>query len=346
MSSSTSKSEARGLAEETAPAVAAPRWPTVTEELKALAVVVLALLAVEAWARLRPPRWDRETIASFPAEARRLSAQPAPRVVLLGNSLTVNFYDTGLIHREMAAAGAEPVEFFNAGLHTSSLFEWHYVLRSQFVGKVRRPMVAVINLSPGAAQDGDASGIRLSWLAEETRWSDVPALALDLPPEQFGGYLHAKLLKTPISRNDLHFATLGHLSPNWWGGKTWVNGTLHRAARERWEAQFDATHPRPAPTYERLRRLLRLGRDNGIPIVVVALPVSFHYDLDPQIERTVRDAGMTFLDLRDDPGLRIPVEHYHDEWHLKSQGVEIYSRFVARRFPALIRGLVRPAKGN
>jgi hypothetical protein len=346
MSSSTSSSEPQVLpqaedAGEAPPAAAAARWPTLGEEFKAIAVAVLALLAVEAWARFRPMKWDQARIAAFPAEAARLSAQPAPRVILLGNSLTWNFYDTKLIHREMAAAGAEPVEFFNAGLHTSGLVEWQYVLKSRFIGKVRPPMVAVINLSPGAAQDGDASGIRLSWLAEEIGWADLPALALDLPPEQFGGVLHCKLLKTPISRTDLHFATIGHLSPNWWGGRTWVNGTLHRASRERREAQFDAAHPLPPPTYERFGRLLRMGRENGVPIVVVALPVSFHYDLDPQIERVVREHGMTFLDLRHDPALKIPVGHYHDEWHLKIEGVEIYSSFVARKFPELIHRLVR-----
>lgn len=80
---------------------------------------------------------------------------------------------------------------------------------------------------------------------------------------------------------------------------------------------------------------MSLARNHNVRVIFVAMPLREEYALDPQIQRTVEAAGMSFFDFRSVDGIN--QVSFIDEMHLTTVGATTYSHFLARqlaeRFP-------------
>jgi hypothetical protein len=93
--------------------------------------------------------------------------------------------------------------------------------------------------------------------------------------------------------------------------------------------------PAPAATHRMIGRLMRLARERGICAVVVAMPISDSYDLDPGLLKCIHDEGADLIDARRIDGLT-PDRFIADRWHMTQEGADIFADFVGKRLPAVV----------
>ncbi len=292
---------------------------------------VLGLLAAgELTVRLGGERLGSglRDLGAVPRRAERLAAADGPRVLVLGNSLTVRgvLPDTLADHLRGRRPGAdcEVVAFLGA-----ELCEWTRVLQHRFLAAGPPPDLVVV-----------ASGPRL-WDVESVRGKrlalTVPATAaLPIAREEFGGlearagWLHAALCRSFAAGPVVRRALLGRLLPHYDRG----NGWLQEAIQAR-RARAAAADP-PRRTYRRLRRLGRLGRERGTTVVLALMPFAHRYEVPPEALAAARESGVRLLDLRRLPGLR--PEHFSDGVHLTPAGAAVFTPLLAealeRELPA------------
>lgn len=303
-------------------------------EVKALAVALLALLALEWHARdlASRPIWDRLLLRDLPANAKALDEKPGTSVVMLGNSLTRNGYDFDQLAREMPQYSSSPPNVLNMAMYGSSLVEWQYVFKNNFIETGYPPDIAIVNCSPGAVQDRSRHELRCDWLAIETKWSDAPSLLLHDFKDVglFGDYAVSKASSAFAQRWDLRTNFLSKYIAHYVEGTTWVNDQANLAAMA--QERRDVASAEQHQTYNTLKRFLALAGSHQVRVIVVALPVKDRYTVDPELVRTVEAAGHRFWDLTYlSPELQGGFEP--DGWHMNKIGQERFTRAMAKLLP-------------
>jgi hypothetical protein len=77
---------------------------------------------------------------------------------------------------------------------------------------------------------------------------------------------------------------------------------------------------------------------NHTRLLVVAMPVRDHYEIDAGLPRTLAAGGMAFMDCRDVEGLT--PDKFADGWHLTDEGATVFSRYMARHLPGRLNEIV------
>ena len=303
------------------------------EHLKSLLVAVTCLAMFDVGVRVLPPRTvgDHAQVRSFPARAEILHRAPGRHAILMGNSLTRNGYDLATFDAAVKASGEGPFTADVIALYGSSLTEWFHIFKRDFVDAGIPPDVVVINMSPGAAEDELPENIRVSWLPEESRTGDAPEiLQQDLPLfEQQAEFVHAWTSEGFAYRADLRADILYRLVPEFWYGMQWVNTALDRDR----PAGGGVRH---VPVYAKAKRLMALAKANGVRVVWVAMPLrpDMHHIIDPDLLKVVAEAGMSFMDCRQVPGL--DASKFKDHWHMNEDGGRVFSRYMGRALPKYV----------
>ena len=309
-------------------------------ELKVILVVVAVVGLFEAGARVRDhysPKGDESLLRGFARDARELKAEPGIRVILMGNSLTRGGYNLEVFQKELQAAGGGPISVRNCGMHGSMMVEWYYVFKQNFIG-ANAPDVLVVSLSPDGGEDGNPHAFRISWLSYEVGWRDVPELAatdlrsFDLSTQFMLARLSSAMAHQWNLRVDLVYTHI----PHFWEGMQTLNGRVNLAAINRAKSVRGA--PPPAPTYALLKRFMALIAANHTRLLVVAMPVREHYEIDPGLPRALEAGGMAFMDCRDIQGLT--PDKFADGWHLTDEGTTVFSKYMARHLPGRLNEIV------
>jgi hypothetical protein len=298
-------------------------------ELKVLAVVLLVLAGSEVLLRFSEPMLSRDVkhIQQIPAISESLGAAKGERILFLGNSQVRAGIDPKIIEQELTAMGVSPVYVDRVFPDSTSLPDWDRAFKHYFISQARLPEVLVLCFSDIALQDTNSvDPIRLGHYYSSPR--EIPEI-LEQDLREFDGraeFVLASLSFAFANRMRVRTRALDVLVPGYRESAQRINRVMKHS--------HDGT---AAPnTYNRLSRFLAIAKEQGVRVIVVAMPQPVRYSLDPQITQAVERAGMTFLDCRDVNGIN--QDSFADEMHLSSAGAAVYSRFLGHELATQARG--------
>lgn len=299
-------------------------------ELKVVLVVLLVLLAGEALMRVYEPALslDVQHIRQIPEISREMTESEGTRVLFISNSMLRYGIDPAIFEREMEAKRLGPLRVGRVFPDATALPDWYYAFKHYFVDANRLPDVLIVCFAAKDLEDNHP--LEPARLAHNyTGARDIPELfSQDL--RDFEGraeFLLSDVSASYANRTRVRTRVLDELIPYYRESVQAMNRTLKTVKKSDPAAS--------APTYERLGRLMTLAHKHNVRVIFVAMPLREEYALDPQIQRTVESAGMSFFDFRSVDG--IDRVSFMDEMHLTMGGAAVYSHFLARqlaeRFP-------------
>ena len=305
-------------------------------ELKVVALIVVALAACELVVRLREQSLslDVRHIRQIPDIAARLArgddGQHLLRVLFIGNSMTRYGVEPEIVEREMSAQGVAPLRIERVFPDATALPDWYYAFKRYFDAPTRAPDVLVVCFAANDLQDSQPIH---SWRLAQyyTNLGDVPEIFREdiRDFDSRAEFLLSDASAAFANRTRVRERALDLLIPNYRETAQQINRTQQTKAGEKLA--------RTQPTYNRLARLGRLAESRGVRVILVAMPERVDYELDPQLQTTAEAAGMTLLDSRAGHGLK--PDSYVDEMHLGAGGAAIYSQFLARQLAPTLRGI-------
>ncbi len=288
-------------------------------EVKVLAMVALVLAGCELVVRL----FERRQVfdVRVPALSQRLAEGEGQRVLVLGNSLVRDNVNADILAEEMRAQGVAPIHVERIYLMNTIINDWYYAFKHHFLETGRLPDVLVICFSNNHLED---ASIQRSLVARyHSSLRDIPHIFRE-DTRDFDGRVEFLLSAGSASfthRTTVERRVLDAVIPHYRESAMRVNRALTAAARQR-RGNYQ-------PTYRHLEQLIRLAKDHGVRVILVAVPVESHYPIDPQIKGVAETAGVTFIDAR--PATGLSKESYTDGMHMNSEAAAIYSRFLARQ---------------
>ncbi len=304
-------------------------------ELKVVAVVLLVLAGSEVLLRFSEPSLslDVKHIQQIPAISQSLVAGKGERVLFLGNSQVREGIDPNVIEQELKARGVAPVHIERVFPDSTSLPDWDRAFKHYFISKARLPEVLVLCFSDIALQDNNAvDPTRLGHYYSSP--GEIPEI-LDQELREFDSraeFVLASLSFSFANRTRVRTRALDLIVPGYRDSAQRINRDMKRS--------HSGTVAQNS--YNRLSRFLELAKEQGVRVILVAMPQPITYSLDPQIKLTVERAGMNFLDCRNVDGIN-PAS-FADEMHLASGGAAVYSRFLGRELAGPIGKI--PARAN
>lgn len=263
-----------------------------------------------------------ESIPDVVADAGRPEQQS---LLLLGNSLTNNGVAPQIVTRELPRLVLAKVTPDATGLYS-----WQCLLDHQVI---ERPEVQFDTVVIGFAwsllsDQTQANASRLGGLYCD--WSDLGrAREIGLRSSgDIGEFIAAKVLRTYALRDTLRNRLFQSAVPHY------VEFTQANNARS--PGTIDTGQSaQQAHTYETFTALVNRLKAEGTRVIIVAMPIQKHYDVDPEL-RELADRGVVeMIDLRDTKG--IMAAHYLDGIHLNATGQQILSRVLAEDLAAQLR---------
>jgi hypothetical protein len=215
----------------------------------------------------------------------------------------------------------------------TALPDWYYAFKHYFVDANRLPDVLIVCFAAKDLQD-DLPPVPARLAHNYTSATDIPELFSQdlLDFDNRADFMLADLSSSYANRMRVRTRILDDLIPNYRESAQVLNRTQKAMKKS---AGGAATTAAPAPTYQRLERLMSLARNHNVRVIFVAMPLREEYALDPQIQRIVEAQGMSFFDFRAVDGIN--QVSFVDEMHLTTDGASVYSEFLARqlaeRFP-------------
>lgn len=296
-----------------------------------IALLVIVALALFEWGTrltLVPGTSDLDRYRGFPERARSLVADPAPRIALIGNSVTDRVM-LELLQSEWKAATGEPLAADKFVAYYSNLTTWYWIIDQYFLEASRKPDLIVVTYYDEIGL-ADAPLIEVGALAQFfTDREDVGVLFThDIKTlEQRAGYLLSSISTALAARDRIQNRVL-NLIPGYRPFATATN-----AHNFEYERKLRLGEEKPEPTFHTLRRLLTRAQQEGVRLCFVAFrprpvtPESTTYALHPEVLAAIAEAGMLHLDLRNMDELTIDL--YTDNIHLNARGQPIYTRRLA-----------------
>jgi len=295
--------------------------------------VLLVLAGSELFVRLRESALslDVQHIRRIPSIAEDMMRGGGRRVLFLGNSMTRNGVDAGIVEQELRARGLNaPLRIERVYPDATGLAEWYYAFNHYFVAPGRLPDVLVIGFAANDLSDTrPPQPFRLAHYYTGAR--DVPEVFTH-DVRDFEGraeFLLSGLSASFANRTRMRERALDILIPHY-----------RESAQEINRAQQTMKKKGGVPvalTYRRLERLSQLAASRGVHVIFVAMPQRESYELDPQLQPAIERAGMTFIDARAPSGL--VSEAFLDEMHLSTDGAAVYSHHLAHQLAPTLRAI-------
>jgi len=304
-----------------------------------IALLFIAALALIEWGTrmaLVPGSSDLDRYRSFPERARGLVAAPAPRIAMVGNSVTDRVLPK-LLQSEWHAVTGESLAVDKFVAYYSNLATWYWMIDQYFWSADLEPDLIVVTYYDEVGL-ADAPMMEVGALAQFfTDSRDVwPLFANDIKSlEQRAGYLLSSASTAFATRDRIRDRAL-NLIPGYRPFATATNAHSYE-----YEHKIRMRAAKPAQTFHTLRRLVTRAQQQGVRICFVAFqprpvtPGAAPYAIHPEIMTTITDAGMLHLDLRDMDELTADL--YQDNVHLNARGQPIYTRRLARELDRISR---------
>lgn len=292
-----------------------------------MAVVLLVLAGSEVILRFSEPSLslDVKHIQQIPEISQTLLAGKGERILFLGNSQVRAGIDPNIIEQELKARGVAPVHIERVFPDSTSLPDWDRAFKHHFIRMARLPEVLVLCFSDIALQDNNA--------VDPTRLGHYYSSPGEIP-EILEQDLHEFDSRAEFVLASLSFSFANRMRVRTRALDLIVPGYRDTAQRINRQLKRSDAGTMTQNSYHRLSRFLTLAKEQGVRVIVVAMPQPINYSLDPQVKLAVERSGMDFLDCRKVDGIN--AASFADEMHLATSGAAIYSRFLGRELAGSI----------
>lgn len=299
-------------------------------ELKVVALIALCLLACELVIRAREDSLslDLKHIRQLPQIAKGLSEGQGTKILFLGNSLTRNGVDVGVLDDELKSRGVAPFHIERAFPDGTSIADWQYVLKNQFVDAQRLPNVLIICFATALLQDNQRP--QLTQMAHYYAGrADVPQiLRNDIKDfDDQVSFMIAYFSSSYANRQRVEKRVLDAVIPHYRESAQRVNDAMLAANAA--TATKAAPQIKAEKTYERLKGLIAMARHNDVRVLFVAMPQREPYGIDPKLIETINSNGAQLIDCRIVPGL--DSTNFLDPLHLNPAGAVVFTNYLAPR---------------
>jgi hypothetical protein len=288
--------------------------------------VVLVLVALEIVFRAAGSRVSDNLARTerIPRQAKALAASDdRPRILILGNSLTIRGIDKPALVREARIASEGEPEFEIVALFASELAEWYWIVDQQFASAENMPDVIVLNVDDDFVVDRAAiQARRLALYFSPLSNPFVPTEDVTTF-EQQSEFVLAKFSQAYSRAKNLGAVALSRFLPHGEQGSEW---TRVRIANRR---KQDAGAEAPPASYDRLERLLKLANDSDVKVVCVLMPHRERYDVAAEFHELAQAHDAQVVDARDIAS--VGPDDFADGRHLNEQGAAKFTPEYARR---------------
>lgn len=284
---------------------------------------------------LVPASKDFSRFGEYRVQGEELVNRPGTRIGFLGNSTTQYGVDAEILQESLEKDGVGEVHSSLFPSDASKINTWYYVAKSCLMQGEKSPDVIVVNFYGNNLVDGNR--IEIGRLAQFfTTTSDWPeVMKYDLP--RFSDqveFVLSSMCMTVAARERIKQRVFKAFVPRYED----YTQSLNRISRD--------LDPVPMPavegpiTHNTLERLIEKAKSRGIHLVFVAFPIrdcvtGKPYELRPETNGVIQEAGMDLVDARFDSGLK--EADYLDELHLNEEGRAIYSRKLAEILQPILK---------
>lgn len=297
---------------------------------------MLALLVVSETAmRLMESSLSKDVahLKQFPEIAKHLTAHASDqtRVLFLGNSLTRYGIDAEVFQKELRLNRGTQVQVAKVVPDNSQLADWSYAYRNFFHNAQHPPELLVIGFGFGNQHLADRPSSHPERLARYyCTLNDVNELCRwDLPDmESRLDYVVASGSVLYANRDRVQRWGLDRIIPEYRTGIQTINEQLQNASPK---------EPSRA-TFHRLRALIEDAQQDGVRVVLMALPVGFEYEFDPQFLSLTAEKQVPVIDCRNVPG--VTRAQLFDGLHLDPNGAKLVTRHLAQELQGRVASVV------
>lgn len=291
--------------------------------LWAFALALALLVALEIGFRLVAPQLSGNLahIRDFDRALGELAANPAPRVVFIGNSLTNNAIQPTYFAELAAKYSGQRIATAKLVPDGTTLWDWRCVIDR--LPPTRDGDFLVMGYAWGQVTDQQEVSISrtfgllcpLAALPEVSRYHDLG----------IGSWLEAGLVKLSmmyVLRERIRNGVLGPLVPYYEAQVQRMNDQTQN------ESNGAPPQQRSPRTYGALTAALARARALGYRPVLIAMPTIRPYATDPALPSILQD-NVGYFDLRHEPWLRDDL--FLDPIHLGAEGARLLTGTLARR---------------
>lgn len=326
MSTLLSPSPAGAVVEQTRIVRRSIRIPSFVRVVCWMGILFLGLELVVRFA-LVPASKDFSRFGSYRGRAVELLEHTGTRIGFLGNSTTQYGVDADIMQAKLAESGLKDVHADAFPSDASKINTWYYVASSCLMGGDKSPDLMVVNFYGNNLIDGNRIEIgRLAQFFTTVRdWPEVMKYDLPRLSDRVEFVLSSGCM-TVAARERIKQRIFKACVPNY----EEYTQNLNRLSRD--------LDPVPMPEVEgpiahvTLQRLIERAKSRGIHLVFIAFPIrdcvtGRPYELRPETNAVIQQAGMDLVDARFGSGLK--ESDFIDELHLNDEGRAIYSRKLA-----------------
>jgi hypothetical protein len=274
---------------------------------------------------------DVRHIRSFPEITRKLSHEPAPRVVFLGNSLTRHGVDPSVWASVMKELKAPAGSVAKLVPDDTTMPDWYYVALNSFIRPGNRPDVVILGFTLNQLTDERIEAGRLgAYFCDLGNVSELFAKDLEgfAPKVDF---LMGRLCRLYGVREQIQARFGDKIIPGYQASVRHLNEIRRReSSPKKHQTAGGKVH-----SYQLLDRALALWRAQGIEVVLVAMPIPSGYEIDQAVVLKAQSVGARLIDARELPALT--REDFPDGYHMGPKAAKIYTRFVAERMAETLR---------
>ncbi len=291
------------------------------DELKVVVCVVLVLGGIELLMRAGEQKLSADIahIRSADRIAGRIATSPGQSLLLLGNSLTREGIAPGLL--ESGTGRQLDIEaYYPDG---SSVNEWAYAYRRFFAEPGMQPDFLIIGAGRSHLFDSDRPPD--SFGAYYCSGRDIPRYFKRhvKNPDQAAGFLLARVSAAYTNRRRIQPRVFTTIIPHY-------QEVLQRLkARPRTISEEDEGELQ----HRNLSELLRVAREAGTRVAVIAIPMPSPYPLPDSTIRTITDGGASLIDARGIPGIQ--PANFPDNYHLDAAGAAILTEHLVGKLQPL-----------
>lgn len=286
---------------------------------------------------------DPTDYTSINARAAHLMKQSGSKIVFVGNSATQEGLDLAGFENAMDGISVAKANApFHAQMCTavdSQIKDWNWMLEHAYFGPKRRPDLFVVTYFSDNLQDVPIvqPGRFAQFFTSPRDWPIVFQNDITTLGER-GDYVLSYFSLLYAMRVITQEKLLRASAPGYQKFATQLNDIqIQQTESALLPATSSPRSDKPALPYGALKRLLRRAQETGSKLCFVAYPrpgARYWYQLDPEAQQMIREAGMISLDLRVTPGLT--PDKYRDSVHVNAQGRPIWTKAVASALAPVI----------
>lgn len=274
---------------------------------------------------------DVRHIRSFPEITRKLSHEPAPRVVFLGNSLTRYGVDPSVWASVMKELKAPAGSVAKLVPDDTTMPDWYYVALNSLIRPGNQPDVVILGFTLKQLTDERIEAGRLgAYFCDFGNVRELFAKDLEgfVPKVDF---VVGRLCRLYGIRDEIQARFGDKFIPGYQESVQHLNDIRRRES----PPSKDQIAGGKVNSYKLLDRALALWRARGIEVVLVAMPIPSGYEIDPAVVLKAQAAGARLIDARQLPDLT--RADFPDGYHMGPRAAEIYTRFLAERLAEPLR---------